>query len=113
LDIPKQSENGFDITVEVFPHEIIVSADGPHLHFDDMKNIETTVQEALGLIRDMLSPAIRVVEQRSNGHPYKWHLESFRNGQWQREDTTDILFYNYFGKKSKTIYQNDILPGRI
>jgi hypothetical protein len=29
LDIPKQSEDGFDITVKVFPHEIVVSADGP------------------------------------------------------------------------------------
>ena len=75
------SKYQFDITVEVFPYEIIVSADGPHLHFDDIKNIESTVQEALGLIRDMLSSAMRVVEQRSNGQPYKWHLESFHDGK--------------------------------
>ena len=118
LDIPKRSEDGFDITVEVFPYEIIVSADGPHLHFDDIKNddiknIEATVQEALGLIRDMLSPVMRVVEQRSNGQPYKWHLESYREGQWKREDTTGILFYNFFGRKTKNIYQNNVLPRRI
>ncbi len=113
LDIPKQSESGFDIMTEVFPSQIVVSADGPHHHFDDTKNIETTVQEALGLIRDLLSPAMRVVEYRSSGQPYKWHLESCRNGQWQREDTTGLFFYNFFGKRTQNIHQNHILPSRI
>ena len=112
LDIPKQSDDGFDITVEVFPNEIVVSADGPHIRFDDIKIIEDTVRDVLGLVRDMLSPAMRVVEQVSNEKPYKWHLESFHDGKWIREDTTGILFYNYFGKKTKNIYYNKVLPSR-
>jgi hypothetical protein len=113
LDIPKQSEHGFDITVEVYPHEIAVSTDGPHVHFDDVKHIGAAVQEALGLVRDLLSPTMRVVKYQSNGQPYKWCLESLRDGKWYREDTMGILFYNFFGRRSTIICQNHVLPGRI
>lgn len=112
LDIPKQSDDGFDITIEVFPSGIILSASGAHIHFDDIKEAESTISEVFGLIRDLLSPAMRVVEQRSNEQPYKWYLESLRNGQWQREDANGLLFYNFFGKKTEKIYQNNIMQNR-
>jgi hypothetical protein len=110
LDIPKAAQNGFDITIEVFPNEITVLANGLHLHFDDIKDVEKTVQNVLGMLRELLSPSMRVVEFRSNGHPYRWVLESFRNNRWHREDTTGIVFYNIFGRRTKNIYQNQILP---
>jgi len=113
LDIPRQSETGFNITVEAFPYEIIVSADGPRHHFDDVKNIETTVENVLGLVRDLLSPAMRIREIVSNGRPYKWHLESQQHGQWIIEDTTGLFsIFALLGGKSERIYQNNELPSR-
>ncbi len=113
LDIPRQSETGFNITIETFPSEIIVSADGPHHHFDDVKDIKATVDNVLGLVRDLLSPAMRIREIVSNGRPYKWHLESQQHGQWIIENTTGLFsIFALLGKKSERIYQNNILPIR-
>ena len=113
LDIPKQGENGFDITIEIHDDEITLLLEGGHIHFEETNGVENTVQELLSLLRDLLSPTMRVVEYLSNKQSYKWQIESFRNGKWECENMTSLLFHNFFGKKTQKIYQNNILPSRI
>jgi len=112
LDIPKRSDDGFDISIEVYPNEVNVSAEAPHIHFELKDDIESLVDSVLGLLRDLLSPTMRVREQCSNGKPYRWHIESFRRGQWHTEETVGLFFYNYLGSKSETIYTNKVMTAR-
>ena len=113
LDIPKKSDAGFDITVEVFPDQIVISADGPHYHLNNYQSVDETVMAALGLVRDMLSNGMRVIEYTRNGKPFKWELQSFQNGRWVNEETTGMLSFNFWGKKGSRIFQNDVLPNRL
>ncbi|MCE5323304.1 hypothetical protein LLG46_08315 [bacterium] len=113
LHFPKRSDDGFDITVEVFSNEIIVSADGPHFHFDQVESPEDTVNDALGLTRDLLSPDMRILQKCTNGKPYKWSLQVLRNGTWHTEQTMGLLVFNIIGKRSERVFTNRLLPGRL
>jgi len=112
LDIPKQKNDGFDITVEVFPKEIIIIAAGAHIHFDLKESYEKLVQSSFGLVRDLLSPNMRIREMLSANRPYKWYIETLHSTKWTVEESNGLFFWNYFGKKSEKIYQNLILKGR-
>ena len=113
LYIPKVSDDGFDIEVEVNSYGIIVTAEVTHIHFDREDDLEDLCKQALGLIRDMLSEGMRVLQKESNGKPYRWSIQSNSNGQWITEETSGIFFWNYFGKKSERIFTNHHLPIRI
>ncbi len=112
LEMPKQAEDGFDLTVEVYPSQITVFAEGAHEHLDSGGDVRGTVGNALGLIRDLLSPSMGVREQRAAGTPYKWHIENLEQGAWNIESSTALMFWPYFGKRDECIYQNHILPAR-
>ena len=104
---------GFNINVQVFPSEIVVSMQGAHEHFPLEHGPEDLVRSVLGLVRDLLSPAMRVREQCAGGEPFRWHVEMLQDdGTWQVETTTGLFFWNYFGKRSERIYQNHVLPDR-
>lgn len=113
LDIPKMAEDGFNIYIEVFADDVIVSANGPHIHYHLGSSVETVVDDALGLVRDLLSPSMRIREFYSNGKPYKWYMELIHDGKWQVEDKTYLIFFNWFGKRTEKYYQNSILPSRL
>jgi len=114
LLIPKTNEDGFDVTVEASLDGIVVFAAGAHEHFDIP---ESTHQErivaALGLVRNLLSPHMRIRELRAGKSAYRWHLEALHNNEWQTEGFTGLLFWNYFAKRSERILQNTTLPGRL
>lgn len=113
LDIPEESENGFSITVEVDSDQIIVLTSGAHQNFEfNGDNPDDLVSEILGLVRDLLSPMMRIRERLSNGKPYKWAFEVYHNEQWITEEFVGLLFWNYFGKRTEKIYQNETLPAR-
>lgn len=115
LNISASSDAGFSITIEVFPEEITVFMGVPHEHFSpEGASPEELVRSILGLLRDLLSPAMRVREQRAGGSPFRWYVEMHQeDGTWQTETTTSLLFWNYFGRRSERIYQNDVLPSRV
>jgi len=83
-----------------------------HTPMDDDRDPASVVRDALGLVRDLLSAAMRLRELRAGGWPYKWILEARVSGQWQTEQTMGPLVWNYFGARSKRIYQNAHLPER-
>lgn len=113
LTISKQTNSGFDITVEVSPSDIVIIAEGFHHHLDSSDTSNEKIDAALGLVRDLLSPHMRIVELSAGGRPYRWQLEALRDGKWCNEASTGLIFWNYFGKRTKKIFQNHILPGRL
>ena len=116
LTFPGQAEGGFDVVVEASSEELILIANGAHVQFDRPYDpdydLEMQVEEALGLARDLLSPAMRVRERYASGKPYRWHIEYLDDMQWRVEHETVLLFWNYFGRRSERIYQNHTLPSR-
>lgn len=113
LSIPKTDADGFDIAFEVHPQEIIVLAGGVKTFIPPESTDQETIQEALGLLRDLLTPHMRIREQLASGKPYKWYLESLSDGGWAIEQTDGLIFYAYWGKRSERIYQNRVLEGRL
>ena len=112
LIISEECDSGFSIKVEVHPDEIMVFAGGAHtnLHLDG--NPDDLAARALGLVRDLLSPVMRIRERLAGGKPYKWAFELWQDGQWVTEEWAALFFFNYFGKRTEKLYQNRILPAR-
>ncbi|NLH18332.1 MAG: hypothetical protein GX455_17290 [Phycisphaerae bacterium] len=112
LDIPEETPDGFPVTVEVEPEQITVYALGAHTSEGPEGNPVDFVARTLGFVQDLLGPNMRVREVCAGGKPHKWGIEILQNGQWQTEEWTGLIFWNYFGKKSERIYMNRILPAR-
>ena len=114
LLIPKANEDGFDVRIEVSRDGIVVFGEGAHQHFDTPESThQEKVASALGLVRDLLSPHMRIREFRAGKSAYRWLMQSLHNNEWQTEGSTALLFWNYFGKRSERIFKNTTLPGRL
>lgn len=114
LRFPRVDDFGFDVDVCVGDREIVVQALGAHEHFDLGNGTPSEVcASVLGLVRDLLSPAMRIREIRSHGRPFRWFVESLNGPEWQVEAETGLLIFNYFGSRSERVYQNRQLPGRM
>ena len=96
--------------VEVQPDEIVVRAGNAHTHIDLDADADTVAARALGLVCDLLSPAIRIRERLAAGKPYKWVREVCQDRHWVAQEWDGLIFFNYFGKRTERIYQNSILP---
>lgn len=112
LDIPEADEKGFPVTVEVCPDQITVMAGPAHVHIDLADNPDESAAYALGLVRDLLGPGMRIRERLAGDRPFKWTLEHLQDGEWIAEEEMGLLMYNYFGRRSERIYQNQVLPAR-
>ncbi|RBP47628.1 hypothetical protein DES53_101425 [Roseimicrobium gellanilyticum] len=112
LEIQGKGDAGFDITVHIDSDAIILWGEGWHEHYSVTEPKKDFVAGMLGLIRDMLSPSMRIRERRSNGTPYKWTLENFEEGTWGVENTCALVFWNWFGTKTEAFYSNEVLPAR-
>ncbi|MBI3878518.1 MAG: hypothetical protein HY301_00435 [Verrucomicrobia bacterium] len=114
LSIPKIDEDGFDVTIEVSPDGVVVFGEGAHQHFDTPESTHPEkIIAALGLVRDLLSPHMRVGELRAGKSAFRWFMESLHENEWQAESSTGLLFWNYFARRSERVLQNKTLPGRL
>ena len=68
---------------------------------------------ALGLARDLLSPAMRIRELRTGNKPYRWVMECYDGAGWRGEQETGFLDRNHLGRAYERVYQNRALPGRL
>ena len=73
---------------------------------------------ALGLARDLLSPAMRIRELRTGNKPYRWVMECYDSTGWRGEQETEFLDPNHLGRNhlgraSERVYPNRALPGRL
>ena len=112
LDIPEQSEDGFPITVHVWPNEVTVTAGGAHTNATPQGKPQELVARTLGYVQDLMSPRMRVRERLAGGRAYKWAIELCMDGKWETEEWVGLFFYNYFGRRSERTYQNRVLPSR-
>ena len=113
LEIQGKGDAGFDITAHIDSGEITLWSEGWHEHYTCTEPKADFVAQLLGLIRDMLSPSMRIRETLSNGVPYKWSLENFEDGTWVVENTCGLFFWNWFGEKAEKFYRNEVLPSRV
>jgi len=115
LVFPSSESTGFDVTVSISREGVIVLASGAHQHFGPIEgqSEESIAAEALGLVRDLLSPDMRVREFRAAGSPYRWTMEICTADGWKATETTGLLFWNYFGRRSQRVFQNQTLPGHL
>lgn len=110
LSIPAQSPNGFDIRFEIDRNAVTLYWGNWHASFE---STDTLVEELFGLLRDMLSPDMRVRELCAGASPFRGFLETYNGVRWSTEHEMGLIFWNYFGRRSVRTYSNSILPGRM
>jgi hypothetical protein len=114
LTFPTEKPDGFDVVVTVVRAHISVSAGvKARVHMDNGKSARDTVEAALGLIRDLLSPDMRVRQQYAGRQLYWAGIERFDGSEWKITSSTGLMFWNYFGKRSEKIFVNRQMPGRL
>ncbi|HKG95027.1 MAG TPA: hypothetical protein VKA84_24130 [Gemmatimonadaceae bacterium] len=113
LVVPATGADAFEVAVQAHEHGgLQVSGVGFHTHFDWQTTAAEAVRDALGLVRDLLGPGMRVRELRAGDRPYRWELQAFDGQGWRTEEVTAQLVWNYFGQRSERIYRNVALPAR-
>ena len=113
LDIPKASDDGFDIVVEADPCGITLTCEA--LRASEAIVAETPEDFAghcVGLLYDLLSPLMRVRERLAGESAYKWTLECLRGDIWEERASRSLFFFNYWAKRTERIYRNTVLPLR-
>ena len=106
LVIPKQNENGFSVSLECLDYGVYTSAEGWHGGCWDVtawepQRLEKVLKE---FIKSILNDAFLEIRY-SNSKPYKWIMHYQFEGEWV-SDETGLLFYNWFGTKSKQEFCN-------
>jgi hypothetical protein len=137
--IPRIRHSGFDVTVEAATFGVLVRTGTLfHAHFPfspyewdwheddgdenegeefrdpfDPDTSRTPVEQALGLVRDLLSPAVRIRERRAAGISYHAALEVHVAGRWRRRRAVTLLCYPYWGRREERLLANTHLGTRI
>ena len=113
LEIPSQKESGFDVFASIQGDEITVFGGGcSHQHLNLESDTERLASEAFGLIYDLLSPGMRVIEFTAGGKPYKWKMQTQIDGEWHTDIITGLMCWRLFSKKAQRVLQNDLVPLR-
>jgi len=111
-EIKGQGEPGYDIVAEVDATGVTLSAEGWHDHYPPEGDWDEFVSGVLGLIRDMLGPAMRIREVSAGGTPFRWTVEHRVDGVWEKESECSLVFWNWFGKRTERFYVNTVLEER-
>lgn len=133
--IPRIRASGFDVTVEAASFGLLVRTGALfHAHFPwddnwdyrdynesereefrlpvDPDRSREPAEQALALVRDLLSPAVRIRERRAAGISYYAALEVQVSGQWRRRRAVVLLRYPYWGKREERVWANAHLDPR-
>jgi hypothetical protein len=112
LRVPAISADGFDIELEANTDGLQLRCGGMHTPLVDGPDPATAVRDALGLLRDLLSPAMQLRDMRAGGGAYRWFLEAASGAGWRVEYETGVLAWNFFGRRTQRVYCNRHLPAR-
>jgi hypothetical protein len=114
LTFPSSAPEGFDVVVSADTTELTVQAGGAQMKFCALtsEQVPGVVAEALGFVRDLLSPSMRVRTLFAGSRARKWILEHSVAGEWSTETVTGLLFWNYLAPRRETIRQNHQLAAR-
>lgn len=107
--IPKEI-SWFDIEINITLKEIIIYLDGWHenFRFNESSYKETSFYLNKFIIF-VLSESCKLEIYESNKKPFKWILCGFEQNRWKTYSLTGLLFYNYFGRRSKVEKQSHML----
>ena len=115
LELPSEAESGFTVRVDCEPYGLYVYAGDWHgAPFEcgpDAATLETTAEDCLGFIRTLLCEDSSLEVAYSSNKPFRWALSYPTDVGVQREEV-GLFFYNYFGSRSKRVFQNKLLPSR-
>jgi hypothetical protein len=112
LYFPATTPQGFDVALAASDTDIELEAGGFHSPFDDNPDPEDFIRHALGLVRDLLSPKMRLRELLAGQIPYRWYLESRHGDAWVVEEEMGLLLWPYWSRRSERIFVNNTLPPR-
>ena len=112
LYFPATIPEGFDVSLVASDYDIELDAGRFHSPFDDNPDPEDFIRHALGLVRDLLSPRMRLRELVAGQTPYRWYLESRRGDVWVVEEEMGLLLWPYWSPRSERIFVNYSLPAR-
>jgi hypothetical protein len=94
LVIPKLSPEGFEITVVADEKEVTVYSEYlAHQHFTAEGDHGKVSEQAMGFVRDLLSPAMRIRLVKAGDKPVRGDFEFWRDGAWHRESITSLLSF--------------------
>lgn len=116
LRIPKADEQGFDVTIECESYGLYPFCDGWHgapwdAPHDSKTTDEGVCEDCLRFLHLILCPDATLTVWYTSGKPYKWVLSYPWRGHRANDDARS-LFFNYFGRREKRMFQNRHLPSR-
>ena len=113
LVLPRQCEDGFEVAAVAETYGLYAFAEGWHSGAWDTPGLtpESLVVDFLGFLRTLLSPDARLDVHYAGRTRSKWIMHYRDESGWQA-DTTGVLIFNYFGKRTVVTLQNTVLPPR-
>ena len=115
LHLRKTDAQGYDIRVSMDKHTLYLFVEhgyDDHWRHHDPQALQGNLDLVFGLVRDLLSPKMRLRALLSNGLAFRWLLERRERDCWECESSVGLLFWSYFGRRSEAIYVNRVLPAR-
>ena len=101
VTVPRQDENGFEVSFQIDGDRYQVNLGGWHEHFDD-------VEEALRCFSFGLSTDCRLKITYRGSFPYIWTVQSAENGVWVDDSSTCLLIFPFWKAKKFEFKQNDL-----
>ncbi len=115
LVIPKADEAGFTVEAQAETYGLYASAEGWHSGAWEPTSRKETLEELcsefLGFVRTLVSSDAELEVRYAGGTPYKWTMTYGVEGGAESE-STGLLFFNYFGRRSTRVLRNQHLPPR-
>ncbi len=115
LVIPRANETGFTVEVQAQTYGLYAFAEGWHSSAWELTSRKETYEnlctQFLGFVRTLLSRDAWLEVRYAGRTPYRWTMTYGVEGGAESE-STGLLFFNYFGRRSARVLQNDHLPAR-
>ena len=113
LRIPKLDAEGFEVIVIADANEVSVYSEYvAHRHFTSAGNHSQVIELAMGFVRDLLAPNMRLRVFEVNGSPYKARFEVLHQGEWKNDGMTGLFVIPWFRRKTERCFTNRRLAER-
>jgi len=104
ISVKPQHQESFTISIFAEPGQIVVFFEGWHQHFSPAEeniSVEEACRNALGLMEEGISGQCKLVVKKASGKGYRWSLYLCKEDKWVPYSVVGLLFYNYFGRRTK------------
>lgn len=101
--VPKTTDEGFDVTLEICGDQLQVSYDSWHERFESEK-------KAVDRFGFGLTDNCRLVVYSKGRFEYKWTAQFLSHGEWHDDSTTGLLVYPFWRRTSVSYRKNNHIP---